>query len=153
MTIIKKINFAAVMILTTSLIFAQKVVDVPKADMQNGEPTIMFTPPSEGIQKFIPEIQPEFKGGQAEMNVFISRNLKYPKNAVKNNVQGLLVVQLDIAKDDTARFGKFIKTLGYGCEEEVKRLISKMPKWKPAVLHGKPADSDYIMRVTFKLTE
>lgn len=147
----KKIKFAAaVIILKSSLVFAQKV---PEADVRNSEPAIRYTSPSEGIQKSNPEVQPEFKGGQAEMNAFISRNLKYPKEAVKNNIQGLLVVQLDIAKDGTARFGKFIRALGYGCDEEVKRLIGKMPKWNPALLHGKPAESEYLMRVTFKLTE
>ena len=147
----KKIKFAAaVIILNSSLVFAQKVT---KTEVRDGEPVIMYTSPSEGIQKSNPEVQPEFKGGQAEMSAFISRNLKYPKEAVKNNIQGLLVVQLDIAKDGTARFGKFIRALGYGCDEEVKRLIGKMPKWNPALVNGKPAESEYIMRVSFKLAE
>lgn len=152
MNVIKNFSLILVFLLAnTSLVFSQevKVVDISKTTK---EPTIMVGVP-EGSPKIVPDVKPEFRGGERELNLYVSKNLKYPKEAINNNIQGLLVVQITIAKDGTAKFDQFVRKLGYGCEEEVQRLIRQMPKWKPALLMGKPVDSDYMMRVSFKLTD
>lgn len=95
---------------------------------------------------------PIYPGGQKAMNIFVSSNLRYPKDAVSHNVQGLLLARLTIKKDGTAKLEEFIRKLGYGCEEEVERIIKKMPKWTPALSKTKPVDSEYIMKVNFKLS-
>jgi protein TonB len=154
--IIKKLNYTLLFgIMNTSLLFSQKVkvVDISPPATQKNEPTIMIGAPGEGVVKTKPDIQPEFKGGPAALSTFVSKNLKYPKEAVDHNIQGLLLVKLSIGKDGVAKFDEFIRKLGYGCEEEALRIISKMPKWNPALLAGKPIDSEYILRVTFKLSD
>jgi len=155
MIINKTILIAAFTMITTALVFSQevKVTDISKVNSLNNEPTIMIASPKEGNLTITPEILPEFKGDSAALKLFISKNLKYPKEAINNNIQGLLIVQLNIAKDGTATFDKFIRKLGFGCDEEAQRLIKKLPKWNSALSNGKPVDYPYNMMITFKLTD
>ncbi len=46
-----------------------------------------------------PEILPEYKGGTAEMFGWLSKNIKYPKEALDQGVQGRLMVQFVVEKD------------------------------------------------------
>lgn len=154
-TVLRLICTLAFISINTVLVFAQKVktVDISKRGTEKTEPTITVSAPINGVPRITPDVKPEFQGGQAALNLFIAKNLKYPKMAVENDIQGVLVVELAIAKDGTARFDKFIRQLGYGCEDEAKRLIKKMPKWNPAMLNSKPIDFNYTMRLTFKLSD
>lgn len=57
------------------------------------------------------------------MKQFVAKNLKYPKAALENKVEGVVVVRYSIDKT-----GKVIKTkvktgLGYGCDEEAERVV------------------------------
>ena len=67
--------------------------------------------------------QPTYPGGVDELNKFITSNLKYPQEAIDNNIQGTVSVDFDIDV-----FGKIILTkikhgIGYGCDEEAVRLV------------------------------
>ncbi len=151
---IKKIIFTiGSIIFGTSSLLSQNVrVNRSKKDTVINEPTIIYTDPSDHDFKTIPDVEPIYPGGQKAMNIFVSRNLRYPKDAVSHNVQGLLLARLTIKKDGSAKLKEFIRKLGYGCEEEVERIIKKMPKWTPALSKSKPVDSEYIMKVNFKLS-
>ena len=112
-----------------------------------------MSPPKNGVPEIMPDVKADFQGGQLALNNFIAKNLKYPKQAIENGVQGVLVVRLKVAKDGTVIFDEFIKQLGYGCEAEAKRLIKTMPKWNPAMLKGKPIDSNYTIKLAFKFVD
>lgn len=67
--------------------------------------------------------KPIYEGGPQAMKEFVAKNLKYPKNALENKIEGVVVVRYSIDKD-----GKVIKTkvktgLGYGCDEEAQRVV------------------------------
>jgi hypothetical protein len=151
---IKKIVFTiGSIIFGTSSLLSQNVrVNRSKKDTVINEPTIIYTDPSNHDSKNILDVEPVYPGGQKEMNIFVYRNLRYPKDAVSHNAQGLLLARLTIKKDGTAKLKEFIINLGYGCEEEVERIIKKMPEWTPALSKSKPVDSEYIMKVNFKLS-
>lgn len=59
------------------------------------------------------------------------------------------MVQAHHKKDGTAKLEEFIRKLGYGCQEEVERIIKKMPKWSPVLSQSMPVDSEYIMKSQF----
>ncbi|SDR04505.1 TonB protein C-terminal [Chryseobacterium soldanellicola] len=152
---IKSLSFTITLIcISTMGVFAQKVkrVGATKPKTENTEPFITVSAPSNGVAPTSPDVKANFKGGQSALKLFISENLKYPKMALENEVQGVLIVELVIDKDGTPRFHKFVRQLGYGCEEEAKRLIKEMPKWNPALLNGKPIDYNYTLMISFKPT-
>ena len=61
--------------------------------------------PTDGVAKdevfMVAEQMPEFPGGMKELLKFLQNNLKYPENAMKNNVQGRVIVQFVVEKDGT----------------------------------------------------
>lgn len=48
----------------------------------------------------VAEQMPEFPGGMKELLKFLQDNLKYPENAMKNNVQGRVIVQFVVEKTE-----------------------------------------------------
>jgi TonB family protein len=82
-------------------------------------------------------INPVYPGGNKALNDFITSNMKYPEEALKNKIEGSVSIEYDIDV-----FGKVIATrvmhgIGYGCDEEACRLVSllKFPKHKYKGLH------------------
>lgn len=42
---------------------------------------------------------PTFPGGDSSLMEFLRKNLKYPKKAIKNNIQGRILMSFVVAKD------------------------------------------------------
>ncbi|MCS4224630.1 energy transducer TonB [Sphingobacterium sp. BIGb0165] len=153
--IVKLSTLVTALLFNLSWVFSQeaKVVDVNKSTVENNDLILTVSPPKSGVPEIMPDVKADFQGGKLALNQFIAKNLKYPKQAIENGIQGVLVVGLKVTKDGTATFDKFIKQLGYGCEAEAKRLIKTMPKWNPAMLKGKPIDSNYTIMFAFKFVD
>lgn len=97
------------------------------------------------------DVTAEFQGGMTEMFNFIGKNLKYPKPAVKANVTGKVFVKMIIEKDGTISSPSIVKGIGFGCDEEVMRVVSLMPKWTAGQIGGKAVRSSMVLPVMFAL--
>ncbi len=100
-----------------------------------------------------PKRQPEFVGGEKALITYLEQNCKYPRKAKKASVQGIVQAEFIINEDGSITNPKILSGLGYGCDEEALRLISKMPKWKPATYNKKPVKVRYELPVVFKFQE
>lgn len=77
------------------------------------------------------EFGPEF-GLEAYTN-WISDNLRYPAEAKKKRIQGIVKVTFIVEEDGSLSDLKVAEGLGSGCDEEALRLIKEHPhKWKLA---------------------
>ncbi|RYZ26179.1 MAG: energy transducer TonB, partial [Sphingobacteriales bacterium] len=99
------------------------------------------------------EQSPEFPGGQSGLNRYVAENLKYPKEAKEHDIEGKVLVKITILDDGSVDPTdiKLERSLGYGTDEEIIRLIKNMPKWKPAKLNGWPVKNVYTLPINFKL--
>ena len=97
------------------------------------------------------DIMPEYQGGINEMVNFIGKNLKYPEQAVKANIIGKVIVKIIIEKDGSVNSVSFLKGIGFGCDEEVERIVKLMPKWKAGIKDGKNVRTFFILPVMFAL--
>lgn len=72
-----------------------------------------------------------FPGGDPAFEQFITDHLQIPRQALAANVSG--DVELSFVIDERGYVGDFkpIKRLGYGCEEQVIRVLRAMPRWQP----------------------
>ncbi|NMM49256.1 energy transducer TonB [Marinigracilibium pacificum] len=82
------------------------------------------------------EEEASFVGGSEAFGKFLRKNLKYPKEAVKNKVKGKVYVSFIVEKDGALSDIKILKGLGHGCDQETLRVIKASPKWKPAANKG-----------------
>jgi len=72
-------------------------------------------------------------GGNERFKKRLQQQLIYPEQAIKNHIEGLVKINFWIEKDGTVVKPHVAQGIGYGCEEEVIRLITQN-RWKPA--HG-----------------
>ena len=99
----------------------------------------------------VAEQMPEFPGGMKEMLKFLQDNLKYPENAMKNNVQGRVIVQFVVEKDGTLTEFKVARSVDPDLDAEALRVLQTMPKWKPGMQRGKIVRVKFTVPVSFKL--
>lgn len=89
----------------------------------------------------------------AEMQKHFFDNFSYPKEAVKNNIQGRVFVKFIISKDGSVKNVQTYSTKGRELlEEEVKRIMKKLPVFfKPGKEIGEKIDVVYSMPIDFRL--
>ncbi|MCW1147150.1 energy transducer TonB [Flavobacterium lacisediminis] len=87
-----------------------------------------------------------------QMAKHIKKNQQYPEKAMEDGIQGRVSVLFVIDKDGgisnvQVRGPKGGELL----EKEAKRVIEKLPKFKPGMQRGKPVKVKYSQPITFKL--
>ena len=99
----------------------------------------------------VAEQMPEFPGGMKELLKFLQDNLKYPENAMKNNVQGRVIVQFVVEKNGTPTEFKVLRSVDPDLDAEALRVMKAMPKWKPGMQKGQVVRVKFTVPVSFKL--
>lgn len=94
---------------------------------------------------------PEFPGRETERNKFLSENIEYPKEAVRNGTQGIVYLSFVIEDDGRVADIRLLRGQGGGLNEEAMRVVGLMPKWKPGTRKGKPVRVLFNMPISFRL--
>ncbi|MFT4060862.1 MAG: energy transducer TonB [Edaphocola sp.] len=94
---------------------------------------------------------PWFPGGAGQLASYLSLNLRYPVMALDSAVEGEVIVGFDVMDDGSVANVDVEKGLGFGCDEEAKRVIAALPKWQPAQRGGKPVKVHYVLPVIFEM--
>lgn len=97
------------------------------------------------------EIMPEFVGGMEAWAKFLEKNLRYPSQARDEGVQGRVTISFVVEKNGELSNIKVLKGIGFGCDEEAKRVIAKSPFWKPGIQNGRAVRVSYVMPIVFRL--
>ena len=83
----------------------------------------------------------------------LEKKLEYPEEAIKNNIEGKVYVNVIIDTSGNPHCPLIIKErkhLGYGCEEEAIRIVM-ISKFLPALKHNKPRTIQIIIPIIFSL--
>ena len=97
------------------------------------------------------ENEPEFPGGVEALYKFISKNVVYPKKALKDGIEGKVVVEFVIEANGSVTNVKVFKSVNPDLDKEAVRVVSMMPKWKPGSLGGKNVRSRFRIPINFQL--
>jgi periplasmic protein TonB len=98
------------------------------------------------------EIESEFPGGAGAWLRYLNKNLRYPDDAVNNEIQGTVVVQFIVDKEGNVSDVQPISGPDNGgLREEAVRVIKKSGKWTPAVQNGRQVKSYKKQPIVFKL--
>ena len=97
------------------------------------------------------ESLPEFPGGQQEIYSFINKNIERVKFEYYHGIQGKVEISFVIDTDGTVTNVKLYKGLKYGTgyNKEAVRVVTLLPKWKPAFKNGKPIQFQFILPISF----
>ena len=95
---------------------------------------------------------PEFNSNPNGILQYISSSISYPAVAREIGVNGTVHVSFVVNQQGVVEGVKILKGIGYGCDEEVLRVINKMPIWqKPGKNNGKAVKVRYNVPVSFRL--
>ena len=87
---------------------------------------------------------------------YLYSSIKYPDEARKNVIEGSVIAEFMVDKNGYIYNLKIIKGIGYGCDEEVERVVSAMNKlserWIPGKKDGKNINVIYTIPVKFQLS-
>lgn len=96
------------------------------------------------------EIESEYPGGSAAWQRYLNKTLRYPQDAIDNEIQGTVVIQFIVDKEGNVSEVEAIS----GPEElrsEAVRVIKKSGKWTPAVQNGRQVKSYKKQPIVFRL--
>ncbi|MCS6980436.1 MAG: energy transducer TonB [Flavobacteriales bacterium] len=88
---------------------------------------------------------------QKEIGKFLGKNIVYPQRAKEANVEGIVYVSFVVGTDGNVKDVKLLRGIGFGCDEEALRVISKLPRFTPGKQRGRPAQVSYNIPINFKL--
>lgn len=118
------------------------------------EPPPMYDEPDEIEEEPVidfAEVEPEFPGGEGAMMQWIQENIEYPQLAVEMGEQGIVYVQFVVNKDGSIEQVKVMRGVSDSLDDEAKRVVRKMPKWKPGEQAGKKVRVRYTLPIHFRL--
>ena len=97
------------------------------------------------------EKQPEFPGGLEALIKYLSDNVRYPDEALKDAIEGKVIVRFDVNKDGSISDVTIVRSLQPLLDAEAMRVINAMPKWNPGTQRGKPIKVGFTLPVNFSL--
>ena len=97
------------------------------------------------------EQKPEFPGGDVALMKYISENIRYPKNAHDNRIEGRVVISFVIQKDGTIGKTKIVRSADPELDAEAERVVRSLPAFTPGEMNGKVVAVWYTIPITFKL--
>ena len=94
------------------------------------------------------EVMPTFKGNLYQ---WLSKNLRYPKDAVSRKEQGSVVVRFIITAKGEVIQPKIVRSVTPSLDKEALRVVSKMPAWNPGRKGNKNVATKFMLPISFAL--
>ncbi|WP_158557101.1 energy transducer TonB [Mucilaginibacter conchicola] len=126
------------------------------ADRQTAKSTSLFKVAGKENKEFdgVTDIKyPSPLIGESKLYSFINENLKYPSKAIAKNIEGLVEIGFIVDVNGVLNNVKVLKGIGYGCEEEVKKILLKAGKWRPGICAGQYFAIEQSISVIFSLKD
>ena len=98
-----------------------------------------------------PEQQPYFPGGETALLKYLQENVKYPPKAIKDSIQGRVVVQFLIDPAGCVGEVKVVRSVSEELDAEAVRVVKTLPRFVPGRMYGKAVSAWYTLPVTFKI--
>jgi len=96
--------------------------------------------------------KPRFMGGdENEFSKWVSKNMAYPEDAIKNRIQGRVICSFVVDTKGNVTNVKILRGVDPLLDKEAIRAISNSPKWTPGEQRGKPVRVSYTFPVIFQL--
>jgi TonB family protein len=124
--------------------------DIQKTEKQEVKEEASAKPNDERAFDNVEEM-PQFPGGMQALMEFLSKNIRYPKEAFEANKQGRVIANFVIEKDGSISEAKVVKSVDPSLDEEAVRVINAMPHWMPGRQSGKAVRVKYTVPINFRL--
>lgn len=123
----------------------------------NNQPFALETANVDGIAKDSikknaqPNMPAQFPGGERALISFIAKNVVYPEVALKNDIQGTVIVRFLVKKNGKPSKFSVVQSLSKECDAEALRVAKLLPRFTPARKDGKAVPIYFKIPVRFIL--
>ena len=119
-----------------------------KGELENGK---FYTEDGKVYKYTELQVQPEYLGGMAKMSEYLGKNIKYPKDAMDNNISGRVFIEFVVNEEGKVCSAWVKRGVYFSLDEEALRVVEQMPDWDPGRYRGKPVKVRFILPVKFTL--
>jgi protein TonB len=92
---------------------------------------------------------PVFPGGLDAVRRYIEMTVKYPTQAIKQKIYGVVLISFDVNKAGEVANVKVERSINPLIDAEAIKAIENMPRWKPGMRHGRPVIVKFLIPVNF----
>jgi protein TonB len=96
------------------------------------------------------DVMPTPDGGYEGFYKALRKEMRYPRRAVQEEIGGRVFVEFVIDREGNTTALKVVKGIGYGCDEEAMRVLSKI-KWTAGKQAGRTVKVRMILPIHFSL--
>ena len=134
--------------------FSMELVNGSAPAFRPGDGPAASDTPSGAYPYYECDVLPSFLGS-TDPKVFLEKwvyaYLKYPQEAVRNGIQGRVLVDFVIDEKGRVKDVKVLKGVDPLLDAEAVKVISASPDWRPARIQGRKVRSEMSLYVEFKL--
>lgn len=120
-----------------------------KDDASRRSEVIVFPPSGEESPTNQPLVLAAPVGGLSAYGAYLETNQQIPAAARAAQLTGKVTIGFTVAANGSLSDFEVLKGVGFGCEEEVIRLIRSGPPWSPALKDGKPQSATVWVKLEF----
>lgn len=95
----------------------------------------------------------DYPDGKMELIRFLAQTVTYPIEAAENKVEGTVEVTFVVNRRGYVRQPVIVKSLGYGCDEEVLKAVLSMPPFRPAIQNNQAVEMPFKLAINFSLKQ
>ncbi len=123
-------------------------IDIAELQQQK---VIVEAEPEEEKPCEVVEQNPEFPGGIAELNKFLSDNIRYPVIAQENGIQGRVIIRFVVSRTGDISNVEVLRGVDPSLDREAVRVVESMPRWIPGRQRGRAVPVYFTLPVHFRL--
>lgn len=102
------------------------------------------------VTGFVAEPMPEFPGGQEQLVRYLQEHIPYPDSLRDApQAQGRVFIGFTVTRQGYITAAEVVKGLHPVLDAAALRVVSQMPRWKPARQSGQATDTRYTLPITF----
>ena len=129
---------------------AGNIVPVSSNGNEKGNTTETKTETTEPTKVFkTAEFMPEFPGGMEALQRFLGKNLRMPGRDLEPGTKIKVMAKFVVDENGNISAAQTVQSGGIEFDNEVLRVLKKMPKWKPGRQNGRNVSVYFYLPVTF----
>lgn len=96
---------------------------------------------------------PEYEYGESGLSKFISHNIRYPKDALQQGIEGRILCSFIVGSDGSISNIEVVSGLSQDLDDEAIRVLGLMPRWKPGENNGNKVNVKCLLPIDFNIDE
>ena len=97
------------------------------------------------------EQMPEYHGGMPALIDYLTQNVKYPSDAEKQKIEGIVIATFIVEKDGSISNVEVVKPVFPSLDSEAIRVITGMANWTPGKQKGETVRVKFTLPISFRL--